>query len=177
MKIHLVFHVDLLTQYCETEAHSPNYKQLVPDIINGEPKWKVEKIIKSQLHGQHHNPQFLVGWKGFPSSEDFWVPESDLSAPDLVKDFYDAHPNAPHALLKALRCCLLRGGWFPLFPIMICNPTPHHTNTLNNYNPTFLDYKLNYIVCLLHLLNYHNIIIYMNCITAVKDEAVHYFYF
>ena len=26
MKIHPVFHVDLLTRYRETEAHSPNYK-------------------------------------------------------------------------------------------------------------------------------------------------------
>ena len=53
----------------------------------------------------------------------------------------------------------------------------HLTNTLDNYNPTFLDYELDYIVCSLHLLNYHDIIVYTNCITAVKNKMMHYFYF
>jgi hypothetical protein len=47
MKIHPVFHVDLLTRYRETEAHGPNYERPMPDIIDGEPEWEVEKIIKS----------------------------------------------------------------------------------------------------------------------------------
>jgi hypothetical protein len=51
MKIHPVFHVNLLTHYRETEAHGPNFECPPPDIINGKPKWEVEKIIKSQLHG------------------------------------------------------------------------------------------------------------------------------
>jgi hypothetical protein len=33
-----------------------------------------------------------------------------MSAPDLVKAFYDKHPNAPRALFKAPRRRLLRGG-------------------------------------------------------------------
>ena len=51
MKIHPIFYMDLLTQYHETEAHGPNYEQPTPDIIDGEPEWEVEKIIKSWLHG------------------------------------------------------------------------------------------------------------------------------
>jgi hypothetical protein len=47
MKIHPVFHVDLLTRYREMEAHGPNYKRPPPDIIDGEPEWEVEKIISS----------------------------------------------------------------------------------------------------------------------------------
>ena len=47
MKIHPVFHVDLLTKYRETEAHGPNYERPPPEIIEGEPKWEVEKIINS----------------------------------------------------------------------------------------------------------------------------------
>ena len=94
MKIHPVFHVDLLTRYKKTTAHRPNYKQPPPDIINGEPEWEVEKIIKSQHTGRHKKLQFLVRWKGFPSSEDSWVPESDLSALDLVEEFYATHSHA-----------------------------------------------------------------------------------
>jgi hypothetical protein len=51
MKIHPVFHIDLLTQYCKTEAHSPNYECPAPEIIDGEPELEVEKIIKSRLFG------------------------------------------------------------------------------------------------------------------------------
>ena len=60
MKIHPVFHVDLLTRYRETEAHGPNHERPPPDIIDGEPEWKVEKIIKSCFHGCRRNLQFLV---------------------------------------------------------------------------------------------------------------------
>jgi Chromo (CHRromatin Organisation MOdifier) domain len=95
MKIHPIFHVDLLTRYRETEAHGPNYERPPPDIIDGEPEWEVEKIIKSHFHGQRHNLQFLVRWKGFPPSEDSWVLESEMSAPDLIADFYESHPNMP----------------------------------------------------------------------------------
>jgi hypothetical protein len=108
MKIHPVFHVDLLTKYRETEAHGPNYERPTPDIIEGEPEWEVEKIIKSRLHSRRKQLQFLVRWHGFPSSEDSWVSEPDLSAPDLVKTFYDTHPSAPRTLFQAPRRRLLR---------------------------------------------------------------------
>ena len=102
MRIHLVFHVDLLTRYRETEAHGPNYEKPPPEIIEGEPEWEVEKIINSRLHGRYKKLQFLVRWKGFPPSEDSWVPESDLSAPELIEDFYATHSHAPRQLLS--RC-------------------------------------------------------------------------
>ena len=100
MKIHPVFHVDLLTRYREMEAHRPNYEKPPPKVIEGEPEWEVEKIINSRLHGHYKKLQFLVRWKGFPPSEDSWVPELDLSAPDLVEDFYTTHPCAPWELLS-----------------------------------------------------------------------------
>ena len=103
MKIHPVFHVDLLTRYRETETHGPNYERPPPEIVEGEPEWEVEKVINSRLHGRHKKLQFLVRWKGFPPSEDSWVPESDLSAPDLIRDFYATHSHAPRQLLSRRR--------------------------------------------------------------------------
>jgi hypothetical protein len=100
MKIHLVFHVNLLTRYRETDAHGPNYERPPPEIIEGEPEWEVEKIINSRLHGCNKKLQFLVRWKGFPPSEDSWVSEPDLSAPDLIEDFYATHPRASRELLS-----------------------------------------------------------------------------
>ena len=70
MRIHPVFHVDLLTKYRETEEHGPNYERPPPEIVEGEPEWEVEKIINSRLHGRYKKLQFLVRWKGFPPSED-----------------------------------------------------------------------------------------------------------
>ena len=102
MKIHPVFHIDLLTRYRETEAHGPNYERPPPDIIDGKPEWEVEKIINSQLHGHHKKLQFLVRWKGFPPSEDSWVPEPDLSTPELIEDFDTTHSHAPRQLLSRL---------------------------------------------------------------------------
>jgi hypothetical protein len=55
----------------------------------------VEKIIKSHFHRKHRNLQFLVRWKGFPLSEDSWVLESEMSAPDLIADFYENHLSMP----------------------------------------------------------------------------------
>jgi hypothetical protein len=110
MKIHPVFHVNLLTQYRETDAHGSNYERPAPEIIDGKPEWNVEKIIKSRLFRRRRELQFLVRWKGFPSSEDSWVFEPEMSAPDLVKAFYEAHPDAPRAFLKVPRRRLLKRG-------------------------------------------------------------------
>ena len=95
INVHPIFHVDLLTWYRETEAHRPNYECPPPDIIDGKPEWEVEKIIKSRLYERCRNIQFLVRWKGFPPLKDSWVLESEMSAPNLIADFYESHPNMP----------------------------------------------------------------------------------
>ena len=46
-KIHDVFHMSLLTLYKETQQHRPNFLEPPPDIIEGEPEWEVEQILKS----------------------------------------------------------------------------------------------------------------------------------
>ena len=103
MKVHPVFHIDLLTWYKETEAHGPNYKKPLPNIINGEPEWEVEKIINSRYKGHHKKLQFLVRWKGFSPSEDSWVSKLDLSTLDLVAEFYTTHSHAAWPLLSRVR--------------------------------------------------------------------------
>jgi hypothetical protein len=50
-KIHDIFHVDLLTPYVETEFHGPNYTRPLPDLIQGEEEYEVEKVLNSRRHG------------------------------------------------------------------------------------------------------------------------------
>ena len=47
-KIHNVFHTSLLTPYVETNLHGPDYLQPPPDIVEGEPEFEVERILKIQ---------------------------------------------------------------------------------------------------------------------------------
>jgi hypothetical protein len=57
-KIHDSFHASLLTPYKEMEKHSPNFLELPPDILDGEPEWEVEKLMG---HRQFWNKeQYLV---------------------------------------------------------------------------------------------------------------------
>ena len=63
--------------------------------------------------------QFLVKWEGYGYEENSWVSESDIVAPDKIREFYNAHPGAPwqthsvafHSLVScALRMQHARGG-------------------------------------------------------------------
>ena len=88
-KIHNVFHASLLTPYKETEQHGPNFLEPPPEIIEGEPEWEVNQIIKERTFGRWKKKQYLVRWKGYPPSHDEWVASKDLHAPDLLAEFQE----------------------------------------------------------------------------------------
>ena len=50
LKIHDVFHVDLLTPYYKTNEHGANYTQPPPKMIDGEEEYQVEEIIDERTH-------------------------------------------------------------------------------------------------------------------------------
>jgi hypothetical protein len=58
--IHDVFHALLLSPYSETPAHSPNFSQPPPDLINGEEEYEVEQIRNYQYFGCKRTLQYLV---------------------------------------------------------------------------------------------------------------------
>jgi len=97
-QIHDVFHASLLTPYKETEQHGPNFLEPPPDIIEGEPEWEVEKIIKMCLYGRWKKKQYLVRWKDYSPTHDSWVNEEDLHTPELLADF-----QQPSSSIKTLQ--------------------------------------------------------------------------
>lgn len=91
-KIHPVFHASLITPYQETVAHGPNFKELPPDLVEGEEEYKVEEIRDKRKQGRGH--QYLVHWKGYPNSSDEWVTRTNLTnAKELVEAYDVKHPS------------------------------------------------------------------------------------
>jgi hypothetical protein len=87
MKIHNVFHVDLLLPYKETEAYGTPFTRPPPEINNDEEEYEIESIRDSRRFGRTRRLQYLVHWKGYPNSDDSWVDHKDMHAPELLKEF------------------------------------------------------------------------------------------
>ena len=51
-KIHLVFHTTMLTEYKETEPHSPNFPKPPPEVLNDEEHYEVEAVLDSKKQGR-----------------------------------------------------------------------------------------------------------------------------
>jgi hypothetical protein len=86
MRIHNVFHSNLLLPYKETEAYGQPFTRPALDLIDGEEEYEVESI--KDMRKQGCKIQYLVHWKGYPSADDLWVDHKDLNAPDLLSEFY-----------------------------------------------------------------------------------------
>ena len=89
-KIHDVFHTTLLSFYKETEAQSPNFLKPPPDLIGTKEEYEVEQIIS------HHSTlgcrRYLTTWKGYPSLENTWEPESNLRhAAEILGTYKQTH--------------------------------------------------------------------------------------
>jgi hypothetical protein len=85
--IHPVFHIDLLTPYHKTITHGPNYQCPLPNLVDGEEEYSVEKILDSQQFGRKQHLQYLVKWEGYPDLDNMWVDKDDVFADDKVWEF------------------------------------------------------------------------------------------
>jgi hypothetical protein len=94
MKIHNVFHVDLLMPYKETKAYGPAYMRPPPDLIEGEEEYEI-KSIRDMRKTQGRKTQYLMHWRGYPTSDDSWVDSKELNAPELVKEYHSAEAGRP----------------------------------------------------------------------------------
>jgi len=93
MKIHDVFHMDLLLPYKEMEAYGTPFTR-PPPIIDSEEEYEIEAILDSRRKGRGRQLQYLVHWKGYPHSDDSWIAHKDLHADKLLESFMLSNPAA-----------------------------------------------------------------------------------
>ena len=86
-KIHPVFHASLLTPYIETTMHSSNFLRPPPEIVDGQEEYEVEEILSHRTFGRQKQLQYLVKWKGYPSSDNTWEPAGNLHADELIQKY------------------------------------------------------------------------------------------
>jgi hypothetical protein len=89
MKIHNVFHIDLLLPYKETEAYGTPYTR-PPPVIEKEEEYEVENVLDVRRNKRSRRLEYLVHWKGYPHSDDSWVAQKDFHAPEVLEEFYSA---------------------------------------------------------------------------------------
>ena len=96
-----MFHIDLLTPYHETDIHGANFTQPPPDLVDGEEEYEVEEILDSRKHGRGCKVQYLVKWKGYPSSDNQWVDWNNMHAEEALAEFRRRKPNAVSHIKRA----------------------------------------------------------------------------
>ena len=89
-KIHDVFHASLLSLFKQTDTHGPSFSVPPLTLIGSEEEYEVETIISHK--GSPGRRKYLTAWKGYPSSENTWEPESNLRhAPEILGDYKHSH--------------------------------------------------------------------------------------
>jgi len=93
-KVHNTFHASLFSPYKETEAHGPNYPGQIPDIVERQEEWDVEKILDLRRRSRNKQLQYLLKWKGYPEAENTWENKENVFAQELLEEFHQQYPKA-----------------------------------------------------------------------------------
>jgi len=128
--IHDVFHIDLLTNYRETDIHGSNYSRPAPDLVDNEEEYEVEKVLDTRQFGKRRKRQYLIKWKGYPDSDNEWVDHKDIHAPEAIREF----ENSRTAARGHIRTGTM--GEYPITPLTnspIAHTSPMSNDTNNYY--------------------------------------------
>jgi hypothetical protein len=73
--------------YKETELHRPNETRPPPNLVQGNEEYEIETIVSHRRH-KNQETMYLIKWKGYLSSENSWITESDLiNAEEELNDY------------------------------------------------------------------------------------------
>ena len=91
-RIHPVFHVSRVKPHVTSDLVPPAPAPPPPELVDGHPQWAVRKLLKVRRQGRGF--QYLVDWEGYGPEERSWIPRSQIMSPILLREFYEAHPDA-----------------------------------------------------------------------------------
>ncbi len=114
-KIHNIFYVSLSSPYYKTSKHNPNFSQPPPDLIQGEEEYEVEAILNHCYIGHGKTLQYLIKWKGYPTSENSWKPVKNLHANKVIQQYHQSNPLDQHKRTQS-RVNTLIAHLFPHHP-------------------------------------------------------------
>jgi hypothetical protein len=78
--------------YKETELHGPNETRPPPNLVKGQEEYEIEAIISHHLY-KNRETVYLIKWKGYNSSENSWIPESELTNAEEELNAYKERHN------------------------------------------------------------------------------------
>jgi len=115
--IHDVFHASLLTPYREMASHGPNFTRPPPNLVQGNKEFEVETIINHRFFRWCKTLQYLIKWKGYPSSDNTWEPVNNVHAPEIIKQYHQRCPLEDKSKKKSSRVSSISTA--SLFPLQL----------------------------------------------------------
>ena len=134
-KIHNVFHTSLLTPYTEPDLNVQTYLKPPPDIVEGEPEFEVERVLKARRVGKNKTLQYLIRWNGYSQAHDSCEPAKQVHAPELVKqyqmnqkeDWRSSHQSSSAINYQAVSATLRRPSPLSHLRAYSCLPEARHS--------------------------------------------------
>jgi hypothetical protein len=93
MKIHPVFHSNLLRLDPENPLPGQVHKPADPVEIEGQLEYEVDKILDSRIY--YGRLQYRASWVGYPPDSMWYEAENFENSADAVREFHAAYPRKP----------------------------------------------------------------------------------
>src|SRR6267154_3001849 len=85
--------------------------------MQGNKEFEVETIINHRFFGRRKVLQYLIKWKGYPSSDNTWEPVDNVHAPEIVKQYHQRRPLEDKSKKKSSRVNNISAS--SLFPLQL----------------------------------------------------------
>ncbi|XP_057673992.1 uncharacterized protein LOC130904907 isoform X2 [Corythoichthys intestinalis] len=92
-QVHPVFHVSKIKPVSSSPLMPSAPAPPPPQFVDGHPQWKVRRLLKVRRCGRGF--QYLADWEGYGPEERCWISKRLIMCPSLLRDFYEANPEAP----------------------------------------------------------------------------------